>query len=159
MQKPKFQRKKLNNGMTVLFEKRENEIASVAFAVKQGGINEKTGEKGISHFIEHMLYKGTEKRNSKQISAEIEKNGGVLNGFTDEELTAFWCKIPSKHIDVALDVLGDMVKNPKFDENEIEKERKVIFEEMKMYKDNPRLYVIENGLKKVLMMVISRYPL
>ena len=150
MQKPKFQRKKLKNGMTVLFEKRENEIASITFAVKQGGVNEKAEEKGISHFIEHMLYKGTEKRNSKQISAEIEKNGGVLNGFTDEELTAYWCKIPSKHINVALDVLGDMVKNPKFDEKEIEKERKVIFEEMKMYKDNPRLYVIENGIKKVL---------
>ena len=150
MQKPKFQRKKLKNGITVLFEKRDNEVASIAFAVRQGGINEKEEEKGISHFIEHMLYKGTEKRNSKQISAEIEKNGGVLNGFTDEELTAYWCKIPSKHIDVALDVLGDMIKNPKFDEKEIEKERKVIFEEMKMYKDNPRLYVIENGLKKTL---------
>ena len=150
MQKSKFQRKKLKNGMTVLFEKRDNEIVSVAFAVRQGGINETAKEKGISHFIEHMLYKGTEKRNSKQISAEIEKNGGVLNGFTDEELTAYWCKMPSKHINVALNVLGDMVKNPKFDEKEIEKERKVIFEEMKMYKDNPRLYVIENGLKKVL---------
>jgi len=150
MQKPKFQRKKLKNGMTILFEKRNNEIASVAFAVKQGGINEEGRDKGISHFVEHMLYKGTAKRNSKQISAEIEKNGGILNGFTDEELTAFWCKIPSKHIDVALDVLGDMVKNPKFDGKELEKERKVIFEEMKMYKDNPRLYVIENGLKKTL---------
>jgi len=150
MQQPKFQRKKLKNGMTILFEKRDNEIVSIAFAVRQGGINETSEEKGISHFIEHMLYKGTEKRNSKQISAEIEKNGGVLNGFTDEELTAYWCKMPSKHINVALNVLGDMVKNPKFDEKEIEKERKVIFEEMKMYKDNPRLYVIENGLKKVL---------
>jgi len=136
--------------MTILFEKRENEIVSVAFAVRQGGINELAEEKGISHFIEHMLYKGTGKRNSKQISTEIEKNGGVLNGFTDEELTAYWCKIPSKHIHVALDVLSDMVKNPKFDEEEIEKERKVIFEEMKMYKDNPRLYVLENGLKKTL---------
>jgi len=150
MQRQNFQRKKLKNGMTILFEKRENEIVSIAFAVRQGGINEKAEEKGISHFIEHMLYKGTKKRNSKQISAEIEKNGGVLNGFTDEELTAYWCKIPSKYIDVALDVLGDMIKNPNFDEKEIEKERKVIFEEMKMYKDNPRLYVIENGLKKVL---------
>jgi len=150
MQQPKFQRKQLKNGMTILFEKRDNEIVSIAFAVRQGGINEKAEEKGISHFIEHMLYKGTEKRNSKQISSEIEKNGGVLNGFTDEELTAYWCKIPSKHIDVALDVLGDMVKNPKFDEEELEKERKVIFEEMKMYKDNPRLYVMENGLKKTL---------
>jgi predicted Zn-dependent peptidase len=150
MQKPNFQRKKLKNGMTVLFEKRDNEIVSIAFVVKQGGVNETVGEKGISHFIEHMLYKGTEKRNSKQISAEIEKNGGVLNGFTDEELTAYWCKIPSKHIEVALDVLSDMVKNPKFDEKEIEKERKVIFEEMKMYKDNPRLYVIDEGIKKAL---------
>jgi len=134
----------LKNGMTILFEKRDLPVASVVIAVRCGGINEKPSEKGISHFIEHMLYKGTPTRNSKKIAEEIEKNGGELNGFTDETITAYWCKIPSKHLDLALDVLTDMVKNPLFDEKEIEKERKVIFEEIKMRRDNPHIYVMDS---------------
>jgi len=137
------QRKILKNGMTVLFKKKRGGVVSVAFAVRNGGRNEVAKEKGISHFIEHMLYKGTPKRNSMQISAEIEKNGGELNGFTSERMTAFWCKMPSRHIKVALDVLSDMVKNPLFDENELNKERKVIFEEMKLYHDTPSRYTAE----------------
>ncbi len=141
--KPKFYRKVLKNGMTVLFEKRDIPVVGVAFAVRNGGINESDEEKGISHFIEHMLYKGTPTRDSKKIAEEIEKNGGELNGFTDEEITAYWCKMPSKHLDIALEVLSDMVKNPLFDEKELEKERKVIFEEIKMRKDIPRVYVYD----------------
>ncbi len=90
-----------------------------------------------------MLYKGTPTRNAKKTSEEIEKNGGVLNGFTDEMVTAYWCKMPSKHLNIALNVLGDMVKNPLFDEKEFEKERKVIFEEIKMRKDNPGIHALD----------------
>ncbi len=144
MEKSRFYKKTLKNGMTILFEERKGSgVVSVAFAVKHGGIHEKPEEKGISHFIEHMLYKGTKNRTSKQISEDIEKNGGILNGFTEEELTAYWCKMPSKHLDIALDVLGDMIKNPLFDEIELNKERKVIFEEMKMRKDMPHMYVAD----------------
>ena len=138
-----FKRKVLNNGMTIIFEKRDIPVVSVAFAVRNGGINEAFDEKGISHFVEHLLYKGTPTRNSKKIAEEIEKNGGELNGFTDEAITAYWCKMPSKHLNIALDVLGDLVKNPLFDEKELEKERKVIFEEIKMRKDIPRVYVYD----------------
>ncbi len=141
--KPKFYKKILKNGMTVFLEKRNLPIVSVAFAVRNGGVNERLDEKGISHFIEHMLYKGTPTRNAKKIAEEIEKNGGELNGFTDETITAYWCKIPSKHLNIALDVLSDMVKNPLFDGKEMEKERKVIFEEIKMRKDNPHIYVLD----------------
>ena len=141
--KPQFFRKVLNNGMTVILEKRELPIVSVAFATRYGGIHESADERGIAHFIEHMLYKGTKKRTNKQIAEEIEKNGGEMNGFTNEIMTAFWCKMPSKHLDVALNVLSDMVKNPLFDSKETEKERKVIFEEMKIYHDNPQHYVFE----------------
>ena len=137
-----FQKKVLKNGMTLLFEKRNVPVVSVAFAVRAGGINEGVSEKGISHFIEHLLYKGTKTRTSKQIAEEIEKNGGELNGFTSEEITAYFCKIPSKHLDIALNVLADIIKNPVFDEKELEKERKVIFEEIKMYKDNPQMHSI-----------------
>ncbi len=140
---PNFKKKILDNGMTILFEKRDLPVVSVAFAVKNGGINESLEEKGISHFIEHMLYKGTETRNNKQIAEEIEKNGGELNGFTSEEITAYWCKMPSKNLNIALDVLSDVVKNPKFDETEFEKERQVIFEEIKMRRDTPQVYVFD----------------
>ena len=139
----KFKRKVLGNGMTVVFEKRDIPVVSVAFAVRNGGVNESDDEKGISHFIEHMLYKGTPSRNSQQIAEEIEKNGGELNGFTDELVTAYWCKMPSRHLNVALEVLSDMVKNPLFDEKELEKERNVIFEEIKMRKDSPMIYVFD----------------
>lgn len=139
--KPEFYRTRLKNGMIVLFEKRKLPVISVAFAVRAGAINESANEKGISHYIEHMLYKGTPSKNTKQIAEEIEKNGGILNGFTSETLTAFWCKMPSKHLSIALSVLADMIKNPLFDEKELEKERKVIFEEIKMRKDNPQIYV------------------
>jgi len=140
--KYKFYRKVLKNGLTVLFEQRKNtKVVSVAFAVRYGGAYEKIEEKGLSHFIEHLLYKGTSNRNALQISKEIEKKGGVLNGFTGEQITAYWCKMPSKHLNVALDVLGDMVKNPIFDEKEVEKEREVILEEIKMRRDSPITYV------------------
>lgn len=141
--KPKFFRKVLKNGMTVIFEKRELSIVSVAFAVRCGGINEFASEKGISHYIEHMLYKGTPTRNVKQIADEIERKGGILNGFTDEAITAYWCKMPSSKLNTALEVLSDMVKNPLFDEKELEKERKVIFEEINMRRDNPMVYVFD----------------
>ena len=138
-----FHKKVLKNGMTVILEKRNLPVVSVAFAVRCGGIHEQEKVKGISHFIEHMLYKGTPTRKTKEIAEAIEKNGGELNGFTDETITAYWCKMPSQHLKIALDVLGDMVKNPLFDEKEMEKERKVIFEEIKMRKDNPRIYVFD----------------
>jgi predicted Zn-dependent peptidase len=145
--KSKFYRKILKNGITLLFEKRDLPVVSVAIAVKMGGIHESPEEKGISHFIEHMLYKGTPTRNARKIAEEIEKNGGELNGFTSEEITTYWCKIPSKKLKIALDVLSDMVKNPLFDEKELEKEREVIFEEIKLYHDNPRLHVFDETQK------------
>jgi predicted Zn-dependent peptidase len=147
--KPIFYRKVLKNGMTLIFEKRELPLVCTMVAVRNGGINERAFEKGISHFIEHMLYKGTPTRNSKKIAEEIEKNGGELNGFTDEIITAYWCKMPSKHFQLALDVLSDMVKNPLFNEEELEKERKVIFEEIKMRKDNPQIYVMDSIQKEL----------
>jgi len=139
----KFYRKVLKNGMTVILEKRDLPIISCAFAVRSGAVDEKEEEKGISHFIEHMLYKGTPKRNSTKIAQDIENNGGQLNGFTSETVVAYWAKMPSDKLDIALDVLSDLVKNPLFDKEEFEKERKVIFEEIKMYKDNPRMYIFE----------------
>jgi len=141
--KSEFKKIVLENGMTILFERRSLPVVSVAVAVRQGAIHEELSEKGISHFIEHMLYKGTKNRTAKQIAEEIERNGGELNGFTNNLITAYWCRLPSERLEVALDVLSDMVKNPLFDEREVEKERKVILEEIKLYHDNPRFYVFD----------------
>lgn len=141
--KTNFKKVVLENGFTILFEKRNIPVVCVSIAVRSGGINERLDEKGISHFLEHALYKGSKKRSAKKIAEEIEKYGGELNGFTAESLTCFWCKMPSINLDVALDVLTDLVKNPKFDEADIEKERKVIFEEIKMRKDSPKHYVLD----------------
>ncbi len=138
-----FKKKVLKNGMTILFEKRDIPVVSVSFSVRHGGVNESIKERGISHFIEHALYKGTKTRSAKKIAEEIEKNGGELDGFTSEEVTSYWCKMPSRNLMIALDVLGDLVKNPLFDEKEIEKERKVIFEEIKMHQDSPMKYVLD----------------
>ncbi len=141
--KNNFYKKVLNNGFTVILEKRDVPVISASISTRVGGIHEDLGEKGISHFIEHMLYKGTKNRTAREISFDIEKNGGEMNGFTSEEITSFWCKMPSDRVDVALDVLGDLVKNPLFEEEELEKERQVIFEEMKMRRDSPRHYVMD----------------
>ena len=156
--KPQFFRKVLKNGLTIIFEKRNLPVISVAIAVRGGGINEIASERGISHYVEHMLFKGTPTRNAKKIAEEIEKNGGDLNGFTEEEITAYFCKMPSKHLYTALKVLTDMIKNPLFDKKEMEKERKVIFEEIKMIKDTPSLYVLD-AIQKLLYSGILEIPL
>src|SRR3990167_2176565 len=118
--KNNFKKKILDNGLTIIFEKRDVPVVSIAYAVRCGGINESLEEKGISHYIEHMLFKGTSKRSPKQISEEIEKKGGDLNAITDELITFYFCKMPSRHLNVALDVLSDMIKNPLFDVKELE---------------------------------------
>ncbi|MBI2629921.1 insulinase family protein [Candidatus Pacearchaeota archaeon] len=140
--RPEFYKKKLENGIVMLFEKRNLPIVSISANVKQGSGYESGKVKGISHVIEHMLFKGTKKRGYKEIASEIEKKGGILNGYTDEEITSFWCKLPKKHFSSGIDIVSDLISNPKFDEQEFEKEKKVILEEIKMYNDNPQAYVL-----------------
>ncbi|MCA9487439.1 MAG: insulinase family protein [Nanoarchaeota archaeon] len=147
--KENFKKKILKNGMTVMLEKRDLPIVSVILAAKMGSNYEEMSHKGISHFIEHMLYKGTSKRTAKDIAKDLEKNGGEVNGFTNEEMTGYWCKMPSSKLNIALDVLSDMVKNSLFDEKELEKERKVIFEEIKMRRDTPRIHVLDEIQKNL----------
>ncbi len=139
---PKIKRKILKNGMTVVYEERDSNVFALAYAVRFGGINESINEKGISHFIEHMLYKGNKNAGTKEIGEAFERRGGVMNGFTDEQLTAFWVKAPKRHFFDIFKVLTEMMKNPSFDAKEIEKEKGVIFEEMKMRNDNPRSFVM-----------------
>jgi predicted Zn-dependent peptidase len=94
---------------------------------------------GASHFIEHLFFKGTERRpSSKEIADAIEGVGGFINASTDKELTAYWTRVPAEHTDLGLDVLFDIVTNSKLDPADIERERAVILEELKMYQDQPQ---------------------
>jgi len=139
----KFTKSVLANGLTILHEKRDVSVTTVAIASRFGAEYEKESEKGVSHVIEHLCFKGTERRTAKEISSEVEKIGGILNAFTHEEVTLYHAKLPSKHLGVALDVLFDIYFNSNFPEEEIKKEIKVICEEIKMRKDNPRIYVCD----------------
>ncbi len=133
-----FNKGKLKNGLRVICEERESDVSTIMFAVPFGAMYEEKEEKGIAHFIEHLCFKGTEKRNSAEIAKTLEKYGGELNAFTHEEMTAYYVKIPNEFLEIAIDVLSDIFFNPIFPEEEIEKERNVILEEIKMYYDNPR---------------------
>jgi len=138
----KFNKLVLKNGLTVLHEKRDVPVTAVILAAKFGAAYETEKEKGIAHFIEHLCFKGTKKRTTNQIVAELEKVGGALNAFTSEEETAYHVKLPSRHLELAMDVISDIFFNPLFPEEEIKKESKVICEEIMMYKDNPRMHAI-----------------
>jgi predicted Zn-dependent peptidase len=115
---------------------------SVCIYMGAGSRYESDAQAGVSHFIEHLCFRGTKKRASaKDISGAIEGVGGVLNGGTDKELTVYWCKVAQPHFHLALDVLADMVLHSRFDKKDIEKERQIIVEEISMSKDAPNQLV------------------
>jgi len=145
----KFNRAVLENGLTVIHEKREVPVTTVMIGVKYGSMYESLEEKGIAHFMEHLCFKGTEKRTTEEIAKVLEDKGGELNAFTHEEMTAYHVRLPSKHLELAVDVISDIFFNPIFPIAEIERESNVICEEIKMYKDSPRAHamdVIKNNL-------------
>src|SRR5204863_3706710 len=97
---------------------------------------------GVSHFIEHLYFKGTKGRpSSKEIADAIEGVGGFINASTDKELTAYWARVPSEHMALGIDVLYSVVTNSKLDPADVERERMVILEELRMYQDQPQDYV------------------
>jgi predicted Zn-dependent peptidase len=115
---------------------------SVCIYMGAGSRYESEVQAGVSHFIEHLCFRGTEKRlTAKEISGAIEGVGGVLNGGTDKELTVYWCKVAQPHFSMALDVLTDMVLHSRFEKKDIEKERQIIVEEISMSKDAPNQLV------------------
>jgi predicted Zn-dependent peptidase len=103
-----------------------------------GSRYETTPQAGVSHFIEHMCFKGTTRRKTPaEISAAIEGVGGILNAGTDKEMTVYWCKVAKPHFALAMDVLVDMLTNSRFDKGDVERERQVIIEEIRMTRDTP----------------------
>ena len=134
----------LDNGLRIITHAMPR-MQSVALGIwiKTGGRYESPEFKGIAHFLEHLAFKGSKKYSCRKIKESIEGIGGALNGFTSEELTCYLVKLPHAHLDLALDILSDMIVNPSLLPEEIQKERTVIIEEIKMYKDLPQSYVYE----------------
>lgn len=128
----------LENGLTIIGEEIPY-VKSISLGVwiNAGSRIEDEEISGVSHFIEHMLFKGTKNRTSKQIASEIDNLGGQINAFTSKECTCYYVKLLNSHIDIGIDVLSDMILNSKFDKEDLDKERSVIIEELKMYEDSP----------------------
>jgi len=138
-----FQRTILKNGLRVITSEMSQmqSVASTIF-IGAGSRYENKQNNGISHFLEHMLFKGSKKRPSqKEIAQVIEGIGGVLNGGTSIDWTNYWTLTPAKHFSIGLDVLSDMILNPLFDPKEIEREKRVIIEEINRKEDDSEMYV------------------
>lgn len=105
--------------------------------VKAGAVDETADQAGISHFIEHMMFKGTEKRSARQIAEDVDRIGGQINAFTGKEATCYYVKTIGTHLKKGAEVILDMVNNAVFDQDEMNRERKVICEEIKMIEDQP----------------------
>jgi len=128
----------LDNGIRVVTEEVPF-VNSVALGVwvRTGSRHEGATNQGVSHFLEHLLFKGTSRRTARQIAEELEAVGGVINAFTTKEYTCFYSRVLAEHLDLAIDVLSDMFFNSRLADEDIEKEKKVILEEIKMYEDSP----------------------
>ena len=128
----------LSNGIRVVSEKIDYlKSISIGVWVGNGSRCETKEENGMSHFIEHMFFKGTEKRDAKKIASDIDAIGGQINAFTTREYTCYYTKTLDEHAQIALDVLSDMIFHSALDKNNMDLERNVIFEEINMYEDEP----------------------
>ncbi len=137
-----YRRSVLGNGIRVITEEIPFlKSVSIGVWVINGSRDETPEENGISHFIEHLLFKGTEKRTAFDISKEIDSVGGSLNAFTGREYTCFYAKVIDKNLPLAIDLLSDIFLHSLLDPKDIEKERMVILQEIKMVEDTPDDYV------------------
>ncbi|KKT19085.1 MAG: Peptidase M16 domain protein [Parcubacteria group bacterium GW2011_GWB1_43_8] len=141
-----FEKKVLDNGLRVVLAPMNNtEAVTLLVLVGVGSRYETKKNNGVSHFLEHMFFKGTKSRPEPgQVHKELDKIGADHNAFTTKEATGFWVKTSAKDFDVALDVVSDILLEPLFKEEEVEKERNVIFQEIDMRNDNTRLKAQEN---------------
>ena len=134
----------LPNGLRIIGERIEHfRSVSVGLWLGTGSQYEAAGEAGLSHFLEHMVFKGTARRSARQIAEEMDAVGGQLNAFTAKECTCFYAKVVDEHLPLAMDVLADLVTAPAFDSAELEKEKGVVIEEINMAEDTPEDVVSE----------------
>ena len=139
-----IQRAELPNGVVIVTE-RMPQVRSVSVGIwlATGSRAESPDRNGIAHFIEHMVFKGTRKRTAEQIAQSVDSVGGMLDAFTAKEMTCFNAKVLDEHLPVAVDVLSDLALHPRFDAEDIAKEKQVVLEEIKMEEDNPEYLIHE----------------
>ncbi|MCX7999364.1 MAG: insulinase family protein [Leptospiraceae bacterium] len=138
----KIQKFVLENNLTLLFQKiPSTQTLSIGLWVKIGSRYERTQERGYTHFLEHVLFKGTAKRTAKQIAEEIDRVGGYLNAATSREYTYFYVTVPKKELELSLDILSDMLFESIIQEKEVKNEASVILEELISYEENPEDYI------------------
>jgi zinc protease len=141
---PDLHKTTLDNGITLITRQTpELRVATVQIWVKTGSIDEKENEAGITHLIEHMIFKGTESRGPGEIAGNIEELGGKINAYTSYESTVYHATLPVRHWELAAEVLVDALCNSIFDEQELEREKLVVLEEEKMRSDNPAIKLFE----------------
>ena len=150
---------KLKNGLSLLISKRKSGSVIVAAQVNVGANDEADDNRGISHFLEHMLFEGTKTRTSQEIANEIEKLGGELNAYTGHDRTVYYAVVPKKNFKTALEILSDIIKNPILDVKTIEKERKVILDEVNLTTDDPKFHQFVLFLKNLYKKHPIRHPL
>ena len=134
------EKRTLPNGVRVLVaEMPEARSASITVFVGAGSRMESRVDAGTGHFLEHIVFKGTAKRpTAAEISQVIESKGGVVNAATDKEVTVFWSRVPARHWKVALDVVADLIRAPMLRPGDIDNEKHVVIEELRMYRDQPQ---------------------
>ncbi|MFH1655302.1 MAG: pitrilysin family protein [Candidatus Omnitrophota bacterium] len=134
----------LDNGLRIVtYQMPKRLTVSLGVWIGTGGRYENQQNKGAAHFLEHLIFKGSKKYSNRAIKESIEGVGGSLNGFTSEELTCYLAKVPSRYLNLSLSILSDVVLNPLLKIQDLEKERPVIMEEIRMYKDLPQHIVVE----------------
>ncbi len=139
-----IERTRLPNGVRVITERMRNvRSVSVGVWIGTGSREEQPHQLGLSHFVEHMVFKGTKNRSAEQIARSVDSIGGGLDAFTSKELVSYNVKVLDEHLPEAFDVVADLVRNPLFEKSDIEKEKGVILEELKMEVDNPEYLIHE----------------
>jgi predicted Zn-dependent peptidase len=141
-------REVLPNGLTILVEPMESRSVALGFWVRSGSADEPADKGGVTHFIEHLLFKRTKNRSNRQIAQLIDQLGGDVDAFTSKENTAFYARVEPRRVTTTLDLLADIVRSPVFALADIEKERKVILEEIAMVEDSPDDLVTEMFLQR-----------
>src|SRR5258705_7624743 len=139
-----IRREVLPNGLTLITEEMEHiRSASIGIWIRTGSSDEEAKSNGLSHFIEHMVFKGTKHRSAEAIARQVDSIGGNLDAFTAKECVCFNIKVLDEHLPIAFEVLSDLVLNPVFAAEDIARERRVILEEIKMDEDSPEYLVHE----------------
>ena len=136
---------KLDNGQTIIIkENHDNPIVTIDTWIKTGSINETDQNNGVAHFLEHLFFKGTTKYPTGTFDKILESKGAITNAATSKDFTHYYITIPSEHFATALDLHADMLMNPLIPRAELEKERKVVIEEISKNNDNPETKLYEN---------------